>query len=170
MIEATMEVWTTYTKMRASQLRYKPIRNYDKLFILLGKDQATEVFCDASVSHQSQTKKQKAKSKIYGIVSEELRSIRVGMDAVVAIGGMSDVSHMKAYQALTGGSTGDQWWFASLIDWELLRIDNNHLIKLTSLPRVRRLETVWDDEEQFHDVARCRSQVAQKLLVVAQCY
>ena len=78
-------------------------------------------------------------------------------------------------------STGDQWWFASPIDWavanghydlvrELLRIDNNHLIKLTSLPRVRLLETMWDDEEQFHDVARCRSQVAQKLLVVAQCY
>lgn len=72
-------------------------------------------------------------------------------------------------------STGDQWWFASPIDWaaanghydlvrELLYIDPNLLIKLTSLPRIRRLETVWDDEEKFNDVAKCRSQVAQKLL------
>ncbi|XP_071722778.1 uncharacterized protein [Rutidosis leptorrhynchoides] len=72
-------------------------------------------------------------------------------------------------------STGDQWWFASPIDWaaanghydlvrELVRIDNNHLIKLTSLRRVRRLETVWDGEEQFDDVAKCRAQVAKKLL------
>ncbi|KAL6520167.1 hypothetical protein OROMI_032347 [Orobanche minor] len=74
-------------------------------------------------------------------------------------------------------STGDQWWYASPIDWaaanghydlvrEILRIDANHLIKLTSLPRIRRLETVWDDEQQFHyDVAKCRSEVAKKLLV-----
>ncbi|RVW93462.1 hypothetical protein CK203_035034 [Vitis vinifera] len=206
MIEATTEVWTTYTKAHpgASQLRYKPIRNYDKLFILLGKDRATgSLAADASVSAPKSNKEtKKRKAKYADIVSEELRSIRVGMDAVVValdrsnlqnytekqlfeeiakIGGMSDVSHMKAYQALTGDSTGDQWWFASPIDWaavnghydlvrELLRIDNNHLIKLTSLPRVRLLETMWDDEEQFHDVARCRSQVAQKLLVVAQCY
>lgn len=72
-------------------------------------------------------------------------------------------------------STGDQWWYASPIDWavanghydlvrELLRLDSNHLIKLTSLSRTRRLETVWDDEQQFDDVAKCRSQVAQKLL------
>ncbi|KAK9271478.1 hypothetical protein L1049_001837 [Liquidambar formosana] len=47
---------------------------------------------------------------------------------------------------------------------ELLRLDGNHLIKLTSLRRTRRLETVWDDEEQFDDVAKCRSQVARKLL------
>ena len=81
-----------------------------------------------------------------------------------------------SYFPLRWESTGDQWWFASPIDWaaanghydlvrELLRIDSNHLFKLTSLRRVRRLETVWDDEEQFHDVARYRSQVAQKLLV-----
>ncbi|KAL6551429.1 hypothetical protein OROGR_007583 [Orobanche gracilis] len=73
-------------------------------------------------------------------------------------------------------STGDQWWYASPIDWaaanghydlvrELLRIDANHLIKLTSLSRIWRLETVWDDEQQFHDVAKCRSEVAKKLLV-----
>ncbi|KAF2305988.1 hypothetical protein GH714_009308 [Hevea brasiliensis] len=78
------------------------------------------------------------------------------------------------YFPLRWESTGDQWWYASPIDWaaanghydlvrELLRIDNNHLIKLTSLRRIRRLETVWDDEEQFDDVAKCRSQVAKKL-------
>ncbi|XP_057982770.1 uncharacterized protein LOC131167825 [Malania oleifera] len=72
--------------------------------------------------------------------------------------------------------TGDQWWYASPVDWaaanghydlvrELLRLDSNHLIKLTSLRRIRRLETVWDDEEQFDDVAKCRSQVAQKLFL-----
>lgn len=71
-------------------------------------------------------------------------------------------------------STGDKWWYASPIDWaaanghydlvrELLRLDGNHLIKLTSLRRVRRLEAVWDDEEQFHDVAKCRCEVAHKL-------
>ncbi|KAK7316062.1 hypothetical protein VNO77_34734 [Canavalia gladiata] len=73
-------------------------------------------------------------------------------------------------------STGDQWWYASPIDWaaanghydlvrELLRIDSNHLFKLTSLRRIRRLEVVWDDEEQFNDVAKFRCQVAQKLLL-----
>ncbi|KAL6139483.1 hypothetical protein ACLB2K_057787 [Fragaria x ananassa] len=71
-------------------------------------------------------------------------------------------------------STGDQWWYASPIDYaaangqydlvrELLRIDSNHLIKLSSLRRIRRLEIVWDDEEQFHDVAKCRAHVARKL-------
>lgn len=80
------------------------------------------------------------------------------------------------YLPLRWESTGDQWWYASPIDWaaanghydlvrELLRLDGNHLITLTSLRRIRRLETVWDDEEQFDDVARCRSQVAKKLLV-----
>lgn len=71
-------------------------------------------------------------------------------------------------------STGDKWWYASPIDWaaanghydlvrELLRLDGNHLIKLTSLRRVRRLEAVWDDEEQFHDVAKFRCEVARRL-------
>ncbi|CAK9161715.1 unnamed protein product [Ilex paraguariensis] len=79
------------------------------------------------------------------------------------------------YFPLRWESTGDQWWYASPVDWaaanghydlvrELLRLDGNHLIKLTSLRRVRRLETVWDDEEQFDDVAKCRSEVAKKLL------
>uniref|UniRef100_A0A7N0TX55 Uncharacterized protein n=1 Tax=Kalanchoe fedtschenkoi TaxID=63787 RepID=A0A7N0TX55_KALFE len=71
-------------------------------------------------------------------------------------------------------STGDQWWYASPIDWaaangsydivrELLYLDANLLIKLTSLRRIRRLETVWDDEAQFDDVARRRADVALKL-------
>ncbi|OAY25589.1 uncharacterized protein LOC110604577 [Manihot esculenta] len=78
------------------------------------------------------------------------------------------------YFPLRWESTGDQWWYASPIDWaaanghydlvrELLRIDSNHLIKLTSLRRIRRLETVWDDEEQFDDVSKFRCQVARKL-------
>lgn len=78
------------------------------------------------------------------------------------------------YFPLRWESTGDQWWYASPIDWaaanghydlvrELLRLDGNNLIKLTSLRRIRRLETVWDDEAQFDDVAKCRSQVARKL-------
>ncbi|KAF3444496.1 hypothetical protein FNV43_RR14188 [Rhamnella rubrinervis] len=82
------------------------------------------------------------------------------------------------YFPLRWESTGDQWWYASPIDWaaanghydlvrELLKIDSNHLIKLTSLRRIRRLETVWDDEAQFDDVAKCRSKVARKLLL--QC-
>ncbi|CAM8985110.1 unnamed protein product [Rhodiola kirilowii] len=73
-------------------------------------------------------------------------------------------------------STGDQWWFASPIDYaaangqydlvrQLLLIDSNHLIKLTSLKRTRRLETVWDDENQFHDVANNRSKVARRLFI-----
>ncbi|GAA0157526.1 hypothetical protein LIER_14778 [Lithospermum erythrorhizon] len=72
-------------------------------------------------------------------------------------------------------STRDHWWFASPIDWvaanghyelvrELLLLDGNHLIKFTSLRRIRRLETIWDDEEQFHDVANCCSQIAKQLL------
>lgn len=71
-------------------------------------------------------------------------------------------------------STGDQWWFASPIDYaaangqydlvrQLLLLDSNHLIKLTSLRRTRRLETVWDDEDQFHEVAKNRSKAAQRL-------
>ncbi|KAL7608636.1 hypothetical protein Lser_V15G13299 [Lactuca serriola] len=79
------------------------------------------------------------------------------------------------YFPLRWESTGDQWWYASPIDWaaanghydlvrELLRLDSNHLIKLSSLRRIRRLEVVWDDEEQFDDVAKNRSFVAQKLL------
>ncbi|KAL0555926.1 hypothetical protein IC582_004429 [Cucumis melo] len=84
-----------------------------------------------------------------------------------------------SYFPLRWESTGDQWWYASPIDWaaanghydlvrQLLRLDGNHLIKLTSLRRIRRLETVWDDEEQFHDVAKCRSDVSRKLLMESE--
>ncbi|OIV89194.1 hypothetical protein TanjilG_25130 [Lupinus angustifolius] len=39
-------------------------------------------------------------------------------------------------------------------------------MKLTSLRRIRRLETVWDeDEDKFEDVAKCRSKVARKLML-----
>ncbi|KAI4336619.1 hypothetical protein L6164_015121 [Bauhinia variegata] len=80
-----------------------------------------------------------------------------------------------SYFPLSWESTGDQWWYASPIDWaaanglydlvaELLYLDTNLLIKLTSLRRIRRLETVWDDEAQFDDVAKCRSQVARNLV------
>ncbi|XP_022732883.1 uncharacterized protein LOC111287011 [Durio zibethinus] len=80
-----------------------------------------------------------------------------------------------SYFPLRWESTGDQWWYASPIDWaaanglydlviELLHLDTNLLIKLTSLRRIRRLETVWDDEAQFDDVAKCRSHVAKRLL------
>ncbi|CAJ1852791.1 unnamed protein product [Sphenostylis stenocarpa] len=73
-------------------------------------------------------------------------------------------------------STGEQWWYASPIDCaaanghydlvvELLHLDTNLLIKLTSLRRIRRLETVWDDEEHFEDIAKCRSQVAWNLML-----
>ncbi|KAG8383272.1 hypothetical protein BUALT_Bualt05G0167300 [Buddleja alternifolia] len=74
-------------------------------------------------------------------------------------------------------STGDQWWFASPIDIaaanghyevvkHLLQIDGDLLIKLTSLPRIRRLESVWDDDDEhnFSDVAKNRSEIARKLL------
>lgn len=79
------------------------------------------------------------------------------------------------YFPLRWESTGDQWWYVSPIDWaaanglydlvaELLHLDTNLLIKLTSLRRIRRLETVWDDESHFHDVAKCRCHVAKCLL------
>lgn len=77
---------------------------------------------------------------------------------------------MSSYFPLRWESTRDQWWYATPIDLaaanglydlvtELLHLDTNLLIKLTSLPRIRRLETVWDNE----DVAKCRSHVARKL-------
>ncbi|MED6220016.1 hypothetical protein PIB30_041094 [Stylosanthes scabra] len=73
-------------------------------------------------------------------------------------------------------STGNQWWYATPIDWaaanglydlvvELLHLDTNLLIKLTSLRRIRRLEALWDDEASFEDVASCRSKVARNLML-----
>ncbi|KAL5232282.1 hypothetical protein ABZP36_031058 [Zizania latifolia] len=72
-------------------------------------------------------------------------------------------------------STGDQWWYATPIDWaaasghydvvrQLLHLDGNLLIKLTSLRRIRRLESVWDDDMRFADAARNRAAVARRLL------
>jgi hypothetical protein len=72
-------------------------------------------------------------------------------------------------------STGDQWWYATPVDWaaasvhydvvrELLRLDANLLIKLTSLRRMRRLESVWDDDMHFADAATNRAAVAWCLL------
>ncbi|KAJ3675447.1 hypothetical protein LUZ60_004489 [Juncus effusus] len=83
---------------------------------------------------------------------------------------------IQSYFPLRWESTGDQWWYASPIDWaaanghydvvrELLHLDTNLLIKLTSLRRIRRLESLWDDDERFIDVARCRSSVARSLLM-----
>ncbi|KAJ8458428.1 hypothetical protein OPV22_031354 [Ensete ventricosum] len=80
-----------------------------------------------------------------------------------------------SYFPLRWESTGDQWWYASPVDWaaanghydlvrQLLHLDANLLIKLTSLRRIRRLETVWDDDARFVDAARCRSTVARRLL------
>ncbi|XAR48150.1 hypothetical protein NMG60_11030879 [Bertholletia excelsa] len=80
------------------------------------------------------------------------------------------------YFPLRWESTGDQWWYAAPIDCaaanghydlvrELLRLDPNLLIKLTSLRRLRRLETVWDDETRFAGAASCRSAVARRLLL-----
>ncbi|KAG8064794.1 hypothetical protein GUJ93_ZPchr0004g38209 [Zizania palustris] len=40
----------------------------------------------------------------------------------------------------------------------------NLLIKLTSLRRIRRLESVWDDDMRFADAARNRAAVARRLL------
>ncbi|XP_008792216.1 serine/threonine-protein phosphatase 6 regulatory ankyrin repeat subunit C-like [Phoenix dactylifera] len=82
----------------------------------------------------------------------------------------------QSYFPLRWESTGDQWWYASPIDWaaanghydlvrELLHLDANLLIKLTSLRRIRRLETVWDDDTRFVDAAKCRSFVARNLLL-----
>ena len=98
----------------------------DETFAYVENEATTETSfssADASVSAPKSNKEtKKRKAKYVDIVSEELRLIRVGMDAVVTtldrsnlqnytkeqlfeeiakIGGMSDVSHMKTYQALT---------------------------------------------------------------------
>ncbi|KAL2903547.1 hypothetical protein RDABS01_002257 [Bienertia sinuspersici] len=82
----------------------------------------------------------------------------------------------NSYFPLSWESTGDQWWYATPIDWaaanglsdlvkELLQLDPNLLIKLTSLRRTRRLETVWEDAGPHNDVASCRARVARSLLM-----
>lgn len=71
----------------------------------------------------------------------------------------------------------EKWWYVYPIELaaangyyeivqELLHINPNLLIKLTSLRRIQRLETVWDsDLGKFKDVAKCRALVARKLLM-----
>jgi hypothetical protein len=81
----------------------------------------------------------------------------------------------KSHCPLRWESTGDQWWYATPVDWaaasghydvvrEILRVDANLLIKLTSLRRIRRLESVWDDDMRFVDAATNRAAVARCLL------
>uniref|UniRef100_A0A0D9ZWX1 Uncharacterized protein n=1 Tax=Oryza glumipatula TaxID=40148 RepID=A0A0D9ZWX1_9ORYZ len=88
---------------------------------------------------------------------------------------MEEESQSQSHFPLRWESTGDQWWYATPIDWaaasghydvvrELLRLDANLLIKLTSLRRIRRLESVWDDDMRFADAARNRAAVARRLL------
>ena len=86
----------------------------------------------------------------------------------------------SCYFPLRWESTGDQWWYASPIDWaaadghydivrQLLHLDPNLLIKLTSLRRIRRLEALWDDDARFADAARHRASVARCLLLECEC-
>ncbi|KAL6634690.1 hypothetical protein ACP70R_027361 [Stipagrostis hirtigluma subsp. patula] len=86
----------------------------------------------------------------------------------------------SCYFPLRWESTGDQWWYASPIDWaaadghydivrQLLHLDPNLLIKLTSLRRIRRLEALWDDDTRFADAARHRASVARSLLLECEC-
>ena len=113
----------------------------DETFSYVENEKTTETYfsyADAFVSTPKSNKEtKKRKAKYTNIVSEELRSIRVGMDAVVAaldrsnlqnyteeqlfeeiarIGDMSDVSHMKAYQALTSDVSAAQAFLACPID------------------------------------------------------
>lgn len=87
----------------------------------------------------------------------------------------TEESRDPSFLPLRWESTGDQWWYATPIDWaaasghydlvrELLRLDPNLLVKLTSLRRIRRLESVWDDDARLHDAARNRAAVARRLL------
>jgi hypothetical protein len=84
------------------------------------------------------------------------------------------------YFPLRWESTGDQWWYASPIDWaaadghydivrQLLHLDPNLLIKLTSLRRIRRLEALWDDDARFSGAAGHRAGVARSLLLECEC-
>ncbi|KAL8158543.1 LOW QUALITY PROTEIN: hypothetical protein V2J09_000080 [Rumex salicifolius] len=74
-------------------------------------------------------------------------------------------------------TTGDTWWYASPIDCaaanghydlvrELLRLDADHILSLTSLRRIRRLESLWDDAGATvsRSTAQSRSAVARRLL------
>ncbi|RVW36733.1 hypothetical protein CK203_099201 [Vitis vinifera] len=143
MIEATTEVWTTYTKEHLS-LDTKPIRNYDKLFILLGKDRATgSLAVDASVSapkSNKETKKRKQKDQLF--------------EEIAKIGGMSDVSHMKAYQALTGDVSTARAFLACPIDRRSsFALTTITLSSSPHSPEFVALKLCGMMKEQFHDVA-----------------
>lgn len=85
----------------------------------------------------------------------------------------------RTFLPLRWANTQDQWWCASPIECaaanghydlvrELLHIDPNHLIELTSLRRIRRLESLWEeagDAGRFRGIAEHRSQVARQLLL-----
>jgi len=82
----------------------------------------------------------------------------------------------SSYLPLRWESTGHQWWYATPIDWaaangltdlvkQLLRIEPNLLIKLTSLRRIRRLESVWDDVDPTNSVAQRRACTAWALFL-----
>ncbi|KAG8071336.1 hypothetical protein GUJ93_ZPchr0006g42386 [Zizania palustris] len=86
----------------------------------------------------------------------------------------------SCYFPLRWESTGDQWWYASPIDLaasdghydivrQLLHLDPNLLIKLTSLRRIRRLEALWDDDTRFAGAAGHRAAVARSLLLECEC-
>ncbi|RVW82064.1 hypothetical protein CK203_049095 [Vitis vinifera] len=156
MIEATTEVWTTYTKAHpgASQLRHKPIRNYDKLSILLGKDRATGSLAVGAKERQLRWAQEQnlddtiplgssqhgIRDETFAYVENEATTetsfssadaslLRLLIEAtfknyteeqlfeeIAKVGGMSDVSHMKAYQALTGDVSAARAFLACPID------------------------------------------------------
>ncbi|RVW40201.1 hypothetical protein CK203_078370 [Vitis vinifera] len=85
-----------------SQLRHKPIRNYDKLSILLGKDRATGSLAAVVAALD--------RSNLQNYIEEQL------FEEIAKIGGMSDVSHMKAYQVLVGDVSAARAFLACPID------------------------------------------------------
>ncbi|RVW98532.1 hypothetical protein CK203_026910 [Vitis vinifera] len=137
MIEATTEVWTTYTKAHpgASQLRYKPIRNYDKLSILLGKDRATGSLAAVVAALD--------RSNLQNYTEEQL------FEEIAKIGGMSDVSHMKAYQALTGDVSAARAFLACPIDRRCLLITSSwqHPRQVGGTPSRHRRRAAWTGRE-----------------------
>lgn len=72
-------------------------------------------------------------------------------------------------------TTAQHWWFATPLDWatangyfdvvrELLSLDGNLLIMLTSLRRIRRLEAAWEDKATSIDAAKGRGLVGRELM------
>lgn len=82
---------------------------------------------------------------------------------------------MGSQYSMRWETSAQRWWFATPVDWaaangyfevvrELLSLDGNLLIKLTSLRRIRRLEAVWEDGAIFIDAAKGRGLVARELM------